>query len=111
MAVVVFIEVPWTETNQKRHWALELVDADGALVELPGPAGPQQVRVEGELEAGRPPGMPHGTPVSFPPLSVNVGPLPLPPGRYEWKFSVDGNSEATWRRAFTKLEPGAALQS
>ena len=37
------------------------------------------------------------------PLAVNFGPLPLEPGRYQWKFTVDGESEPTWSRSFTKV--------
>src|SRR4051794_7549689 len=103
MAVVMFIEVPWSETNQPKHWRLELLTADGEPGEIPGPSAPQMVMVEGELEAGRPTGLAHGTPIMLPPLAVNFGPLPLEPGRYEWKFTVDGESEPTWSRSFTKV--------
>lgn len=108
MAVVVFIEVPWDETNQPKQWRLDLLTADGQLVELAGPAGPATVTVDGQLEAGRPTGLQHGTPIMLPPLAVNVGPLPLDAGRYEWRFTVNGRSEDTWNRTFTKLTPGSA---
>lgn len=103
MAVVVFIEVPWDESNRPFSWALELHDSDGQPVSLPGPAGPQILRIEGGLEAGRPPGLPQGTPLMQGPISVNLGPLPLEAGRYEWRFFVDGATDDRWRRSFTKL--------
>lgn len=110
MAVVVFLEVGWEESNREFRWQLELLNQDGRRVELPGPAGPQQFVVEGTLEAGRPPGIPEGTPIALPPLSINVGPLPLEAGRYEWRVSIaeprgEMRSEETWHRAFTKVSP------
>lgn len=103
MSVVVFVECPWDQTNKQRHFELVMLDADGNNVMLPGPAGMQPVKIDGELEVGRPPGLPEGTPVSLPPLAVNFGPLPLAPGRYEFQFSIDGECQEEWRRAFTRI--------
>ncbi len=102
MAVVIFIEVPWDQTNEPFEFALELFDADGQAVMLPGAEGMELIRVEGQLEAGRPPGLLHGTPVVLPPQSIQFGPMPLDPGRYVWRFSIDGETKETWQRGFTK---------
>ena len=50
-----------------------------------------------EFEVGRPAGIKPGTPLELP-LAVNSGPLPLEPGgRYEWRLSIDGESDEDWR--------------
>lgn len=103
MAVVIFTEVPWDRTNQRMRILLELLDGDGQPVSLPGPSGPQPLRVEGEMEAGRPPGLARGTPVTLVPLTMTFGPLPLDPGRYVWRVSVDEHTEETWQRSFTRV--------
>jgi hypothetical protein len=84
MAVVVKIEVPWDRSNESHEWRLSLVDADGRAVRTPDD---QDVHVAGRLEVGRPPGLPEGSPLDAP-LVVNFMPLPLPPGRYEWRLEV-----------------------
>jgi hypothetical protein len=55
----------------------------------------------GEFEVGRPPGTPHGAPIGLP-LALNLAPLPLAPAaRYEWRFTIDGESREDWRLAFS----------
>lgn len=103
MAVVIFLEVPWDQTGRKIPFRLELLDADGQPVDAPGPAGPQHLIVDGEVEAGRPADLPHGTPVALQPLTITIGSLPLDPGRYVWKVSLDGESREEWQRGFTKV--------
>ncbi len=100
-AVVVFLEVGWDETERSHQVLLELLDADGRPVEVPGPAGPEPVRVEGEFQAARPAGTPPGTPVDLQ-LAITVGPgLELVPGqRYEWRLSVDGAGHEDWTARF-----------
>lgn len=100
-AVVVFFEIGWDEANSKLPILLELLDADGQPVNVLGPGGPQLMRLEGEIEAGRPPGTPKGTPLDLQ-LAINVGPgMPLVPGqRYEWRLSVDGATHEDWTARF-----------
>lgn len=50
MAIAVAVSVPWNETNQLHSIEVELADQDGNVA----------VRVDGQLEVGRPPGMPLG---------------------------------------------------
>ena len=92
-AVVALIEVEWSESNQPFHVTLELLDADGERVSIPGPIGPSELVIEGDMETGRPPGHPHGT-SQFVPLTLNVaGGMPLQVGqRYQWRLSIDGEA-------------------
>ncbi len=102
MALAVKIEVPWDRANIKHRWRLELLDGDGAPVEVAsGPDGPPQpLRIEGEFEAGRPAGLKPGTPLDVA-LALNLAPLPLPAGgRYVWRLAIEGWDE-DWRVAFS----------
>lgn len=101
MALVVLIEVDWTEANRKIPFKAELLTADGHNVTAQGLLGEQPISLEGEFEAGRPAGIPPGTPLSVP-LAVNLGPgLPLTAGqRYEWRVNLDGRTEASWSASF-----------
>jgi hypothetical protein len=55
----------------------------------------------GEFEVGRPPGTPQGAPIGLP-VALNLSPLPLEGGRrYEWRFTIDGESHDDWRLAFS----------
>lgn len=94
------IEVPWDRTDDSHQWRLELVTADGQAVTVQGPEGEQALLVEGEISTGRPPGWIHGAPVPIP-LAINFGPLPLEHGaRYEWRFTIGGESDDNWRLPF-----------
>jgi len=53
-----------------------------------------------EFEVGRPPGLKPGTPLDFP-VAVNSTPLPLEPGRYEWRLTIDGATREDWTMPFT----------
>jgi len=100
-AVVVLIYVPWTQTNQKHKVELRLLDEDDHQVSAQGPAGPQPLELEAELEVGRPAGIKAGTEIVAP-LTLNVGPgLPLAPDRrYVWKLWIDGHNEPEWSASF-----------
>jgi hypothetical protein len=96
-AVAVLIKVPWDRSNQRLHLTLELRTGDGEPVAFDTPNGRSVVRAEGDVEVGRPPGIPPGSllDASF---ALNVAPLPLSPGRYEWHLDVA--EEQRWA-AFT----------
>jgi hypothetical protein len=93
-AVAVLIKVPWDRANQKIHGVLTLVDSDGHPVEVPV-AHEQSNRVgtEFDLEVGRPPGLEHGSMIDAA-MALNVGPLPLAPGRYQWRLELGDQIEA-----------------
>jgi hypothetical protein len=100
-AIAMLIEVPWDRANMRYPWQIELVDSDGDPVLITGPMGDQPVKVDGELEVGRPPGVTPGTPLALP-LAINLGPLPLPPGgRYEWRLTIGEESHEHWRLPFS----------
>jgi hypothetical protein len=96
------IQVPWDQANPPLAVSVELLDADGAAVafETDEEEGEQPVAFGGEFEVGRPPGLKPGTPLDFP-VAVNSTPLPLEPGRYEWRLTIDGDSRQDWTLAFT----------
>ncbi len=102
MGIAAKIDVPWDAANKKYEFLLQLLDSDGQQVQLPGPSGPQPFVIRGPFEVGRPVGIKPGTPldVSF---ALNVGPLPLPPGRFEVRLEVEGQAYSTC--AFTVREP------
>jgi hypothetical protein len=101
-AVIIFLKVPWDRTNIKHSLQLKLLTADGHDVmfgQTPtGEAAPLEVIAE--FEVGRPPGLPHGTPIDQA-LPINIAPgLPLIPGQvYEWRLTVN-DDEAVATRSF-----------
>jgi hypothetical protein len=102
MALVVFIDVPWDQTNMKHKMKIELLDADGRPVTTQGPLGNTPLLgLEAEFEAGRPPGVPAGTPLRQK-LVVNVGPgLPLQSGqKYEFRLTIGGKTMDNWLSTF-----------
>jgi hypothetical protein len=100
-AIAMLVEVPWDQTNRRLEWRLDLVDSDGYPVVVgDGQGGTNPVVAAGDFEVGRPPGMPHGAPIALP-LALNFGPLPLPAnGRFEWRLTLDGETQDDWRLAF-----------
>ena len=95
------IQVPWDQANTPHAFSVELLDADGASVSVDtDEEGEQPVSFGGEFEVGRPPGLKPGTPLDFP-VAVNSTPLPLEPGRYEWRLTIDGGSHQDWTLPFT----------
>lgn len=103
-AIALKIEVPWTQTNRRHEFKVELLDADGRPVVLPGPEGEKPVVMSGQFEVGRPPGVSPGTPLDMP-LALTMGPLPLMAGRYLWKLSINNQTQEAWEAAFTVRSP------
>ena len=58
------------------------------------------VRVPKDTGVGIDIGLKPGTPLDFP-VAVNSTPLPLEPGRYEWRLTIDGGSREDWTLPFT----------
>jgi hypothetical protein len=108
-SIAILIEVPWDRSNERHSFHLELVDADGHPVMATDPQGQSvPVQLGGMFEVGRPPGIKRGTPLTFP-LAINLGPQPVPPGgRFEWRLTINGESDEDWRLAFSTRpeEPG-----
>ncbi len=101
-AVGMLIEVPWDRANQQLGFSVELRGADGEPVMQDGPVGPMPIRIEGQLEVGRPPGHPHGVPLMAP-IAINVPPMQLNPGdRYSWEAHIEGEPDHDdWHVSFT----------
>jgi Family of unknown function (DUF6941) len=109
--IAILVHVPWDQANQRHVLRLELLDADGAPAALGGDEGDEPIVFfdDVEFEVGRPAGLKPGTALEFP-LAVNSGPLPLEPGwRYEWRLSIDGETDDDWRLPFSvRLFPDEA---
>jgi hypothetical protein len=102
-AVAAKIDIPWEEANHKHTLKLELVDEDGNIVQLPGPAGPQAFVINAPFEVGRPPGLKPGTILDLV-FAINLGPIPLEPGkRYGFRLSIEG-TDATQTYVFSVRE-------
>lgn len=86
-AIAIKFEVPWESANRRHKVRIELLDSDGNAVQVPGPEGPQAMLVQADLEVGRPPGLTPGMPLDST-FAINIGPLPLRAGRYEWRCTV-----------------------
>jgi len=109
-AVAMKFDVPWDQANHRFRVLLELLTADGDPVMIPGPEGEQPLRVEGQLETGRPPGLKQGSPLDAV-MALNFGPVPLQPdSRYEWRLTVDGQHEAEWSLPFGTRPVPEAVQ-
>ena len=97
-AIALIFEIPWSETNRRHGFALQLVDADGHGVAI-GADRTHPFEFRSEFEIGRPPGSTPG--VSFNvPFALNLGPLGLAEGRYEWRCTLNGQSRLDWRLPF-----------
>jgi hypothetical protein len=99
--IALLIQVPWDQANTPHAFTVQLLDADGEEVVLETEeAEDQPVAFGGDFEVGRPPGLKPGTPLDFP-VAMSSTPLPLEPGRYEWRLTIDGQSRQDWTLAFT----------
>ncbi len=98
-AVVVLAKVPWDRTNQKIPLTLTLRDQDGPNISFDTDEGPREVVAKGEIEVGRPAGIPHGSPIDAS-FALNVAALPLAAGRYEWHLEL---AEVVLDAGFTVL--------
>jgi hypothetical protein len=108
MAIALYLDVSWDLTNVRHQWRLDLVDSDGEPVMIPTPLGDQALVLQGEFEVGRPVGVTPGTGLGVP-LAINLGPLPLSPGRrYEWRLTIGQQSDENWRLPFsTRVGPAS----
>lgn len=101
-ALAILIEVPWDRANEQHRIRVECLDADGGPVLVAQPDGGEQpLFFEGAFEIGRPPGMKRGAPLNVP-LAINLSPQQFAPNsRYEWRLSINGETDDDWRVTFT----------
>jgi hypothetical protein len=102
-AIAMKLDVGWDETNTVHHWELFLEDSDGQPVFVATPEGNHPIEVRGDFEVGRPAGVAPGTPIDVP-IAVGFGPLPLAPGRFTWRLTVDGQMDEDWVLSFMVRE-------
>jgi hypothetical protein len=103
-AVGILLDVPWDQANAPFTWTLELRDADGRPVLQDGPNGAIPVQAGGQIEVGRPVGLPPGTPI---PVCIAIpvhGVVLQPSARYVWEFAVDGGTRDDWVLRFGTRE-------
>lgn len=81
MAVVLVVEVEYSEALREHHLELTLLRADGE------PAGPKAI---GRFNVGHPPGIEPGAPVSVPLAVEQQGIVFDAFGRFEWIVEIDG---------------------
>jgi len=94
-AVVAFIKVGWTEANEPHKLVLRLTDGDGNTVAVPGPMSALPLEFSGNLEVGRPAGVPQGSEIDAT-FAMSLGPLPLASGqRYRWILEVNSEELAS----------------
>jgi hypothetical protein len=86
-AVAILMKIPWGRANQQIPVKLQLFDSDGNQVRVTTPAGENDIMMTGHVEVGRPPGVAPGSLLDSS-LVLNVPPLPLPPGRYQWRLDI-----------------------
>ena len=100
--IAILIRVPWDQANHRHVMRLELLDADGVPVEVETDDGLQPLVFFDDVpfEVGRPAGLKPGTPLDFP-VAVNSGPVPLAPGIYEWRLTIDDTTDDDWRLPFS----------
>lgn len=105
-AIALLVQVPWDRANQRHVLRLELLDADGQPVPADDETGGPVVFFDDmPFEVGRPAGLKPGTYLDFP-VAVNSAPMPLEPGQYEWRLTIDGEADPDWRLPFTvRSEP------
>jgi hypothetical protein len=105
MAIVIKIEVPWTNANTPHELRLALFDEDERPVVVPTPTGEHAFEIHSRFEVGRPPGLKPETPLDVP-MAINIGPLPLRPNsRYVWRCFIDDQSEDEWQVTFSTRPP------
>lgn len=98
MSLAILIEVPWDETDQRHRVRVDLLTADGELVEIGG----KPLSLTSELEVGRAPGIKPGT-SSNTPMAMNINGVTLPEGGFEWRLFI--NDEPIARRPFRVTPP------
>jgi hypothetical protein len=86
IALAIKLDVPWNMANRKIKLEAALLDEDGNQV---SPGG-RPIRLEGDLEVGRPAGLKAGTDLVIP-IAFTLNGVVLPAGGYTWELSINGS--------------------
>ncbi len=103
--VVVLMEAELAMCNRPLTLVIELRTEDGDVVEIPGAAEPQAVRLEQQIMVPSPAGVPTGFPGRATAMMDLPTGLPLAPGIYRWQASVNGKEEDDWSARFYVAAP------
>ena len=97
--VGILFHIGWDDANQKHHFILDLLDADGAPVLDPDSDQPV-LHFEGDFEAGRPAGVKAGLTQNGP-IALNLIGANLPTGcSFQLRLVVDGDENDATSVAF-----------
>ncbi len=104
MAVVVLAEFTTDEAGKTYYLAVDLCDIDGKQVGLPvGPDGAAEpLHIEMEIAVNPPHGAEDSEILRIP-AAVQIGPLPLPPGRYRFQAKAAGVEDSLVYESFRVL--------
>lgn len=99
-AIAALLAVPWTAISASYQLCFELIDQDGYPVMIDQGL---PLRIEAGLDVDVS-ASPHAGEPAVIPFALNMPPLPLGGGAYSWVFSVDGQSDESWRLGFRVVE-------
>jgi hypothetical protein len=91
--VAVFFELEPRHLNRQIELVLELLTEDSRPVELPGPAGPQAMRIQTIINVPSPAGLPPATPGTGNTMLEMFPGLPVGIGAYIWRATLAGDAE------------------
>jgi hypothetical protein len=99
MGIALQILVPWDEANRRHEFRLQMLTLDGKPATWPMPEGVGTLDFRAGFETGRPPGTRPGSelPAVF---AINLNGVPLAPGGYEVRLSIDEETNENWHAVF-----------
>ncbi|HYM14145.1 MAG TPA: hypothetical protein VEZ14_01115 [Dehalococcoidia bacterium] len=95
LGVAAAFSVPWNETNHRANVEIDVLTADGVTL----------AKAAGQLEVGRPPGLPAGQPQRAQ-IAVNMTLSLDKPGTYEIITRIEGQED---KRTHFNVVPGPML--
>lgn len=103
--VAVFFEVDQDHCNHPIDIVLSLVTEDGHPVQVPHPAGHQDLRITQTMTVPSPGGVPIGTPGAGGGLIEIIPGLQIAEGGYRWEVTIDGKDNPDWAASFRVMRP------
>jgi hypothetical protein len=108
--VAVFFELEQAHLNHPIELLLELLTEDGRAVDVPGPAGPQPMRMQTEITVPSPGGLPLGTPATGNTMLEMFPGLPIGPGAYVWRATLARDQDNAGEARFNVMAAPMAPQ-